>query len=156
MLARRSWITILTASLFCGSSVMGDADPTPAPAVRVVPDSQVDSLIDPRFSPQERAIVRQILLRMRPEQRARGFILRDGEGKFHASSCDLLAFEIHEQLLRAGLTVYTPDGPYTQPLVRSVNYPAAASCGISIPATGRINEATPVPSLAPSSAPSPH
>jgi hypothetical protein len=137
MFACRSLILVLIVGLFCDRSV-AHADPSPMPAARVVPDSQVDSIIDPRFSPQEHAIIRQSLLSLRPEQRALGFILRTMDGKIHASSCDLLAFEIHEQLIRAGLTIWTPEGPSIQPLVRSLDYPAATSCGIQIPASGRI------------------
>jgi hypothetical protein len=150
MFAWRSLILVLIVVLFCDRSV-AHADPAPTPTPRVVPDSQVDSIIDPRFSPQEHAIVRRSLLSLRPEQRIHGFILRTIDGKIHASSCDALAFEVHEQLIRAGLSISTPDGTYVQPLIRAANYPAAASCGIRIPASGRIDKSQAMPEETPPS-----
>jgi hypothetical protein len=148
MSAWRSLVIVLIVVLFCVRSV-AHADPTPTPTPRVVPDSQVDSIIDPRFSPQEHAIIKQSLLSLRPDQRTRGFILRTIDGKIHASSCDLLGFEVHEQLIRAGLAISTPDGTYVQPLVRAANYPAAVSCGIQIPASGRIDKSQVMPEETP-------
>jgi hypothetical protein len=154
MFAWRSLVIVLILVLFFDRSI-AYSDPTPTPTPRAVPDSQVDSIIDPRFSPQEHAIIKQSLLSLRPDQRTRGFILRTIDGKIHASSCDGLAFEVHEQLIRAGLAIATPDGTDVQPLVRAANYPAAASCGIQIPASGRIDKSHAVPEETPSSASKP-
>lgn len=73
------------------------------------------------------------LLALSPSQRARGVIFRTLDGKFHATTCELLAFELHEQLERAGQTIATPQGPFTQPPVRLSDYPGAADCGLTIP-----------------------
>jgi|SRR5581483_11700243 len=149
-------LTIVTIAVLLGGGSLAHADqplpqhvpgapPGPTPTADIVPDSQVDSLIDGRFSPQEHAIIRQAFLSVPPDRRAGGLMFRSIDGKFHASSCDLLAFEIHQQLLRAGLTVATPEGTFTEPLVQSSDYPGAKSCGIAIPARGGIEEVTPTP-----------
>jgi hypothetical protein len=69
--------------------------------IRIVPDSQVDSVIDPNLSPSEHAIVKEALLAVPPSERANGIIVETPDGSLHASSRALFAFEQQQQLQHA-------------------------------------------------------
>jgi hypothetical protein len=67
------------------------------PSNREIPDSHVDSIIDPRLSATERALIRTELLSLPPTRRASGFIVRTLDGKLHASSPQLLQSSMQAQ-----------------------------------------------------------
>jgi len=75
---------------------------------QVIPDSRIDVIIDPSLAPREREIMHNALLAVPPSMRSHGAILRSLDGRFHATSRGLLAFEVEQQRIHEAIPVNVP------------------------------------------------
>ena len=89
--------------------------PPPANKSLYVSGANVDSVIDPRLSPGDKAVIRQKLLLIPPAWRGAGLIYRSMNGRLYASSLELLKMERSKQRA-AQHSVATPGESVSRPL----------------------------------------